>query len=204
MTETEAFNWLRENIGISAEQAARLRQFTALLLAENEHQNLISKASAADIWRRHIVDSAQLLAHAPDDGDWLDIGTGPGLPGMVIALCSARRVTLCEPRTRRVAFLRSAVAALGLGDRVTIAPLTAARLKSPPFAVISARAVAALDVLLEDARHLSTANSVWILPKGRHGDEELAHSYQCDMFHVKRSITDPDSVILVGKGKPRP
>ena len=115
----------------------RLARFAALVVAENAAQNLIAPSTIDHIWARHVLDSLQLLALAPE-GHWLDIGTGGGFPGLAIAIASERSVTLVEPRKRRARFLADCVDQLGLADRVTV---VAARIASVDVEadVISAR-----------------------------------------------------------------
>ena len=86
MDEFEARQWLEQELDVPRETFARLDAFIELLRRENEVQNLVSRASLDHIWVRHIVDSAQLLRFAPKDAaTWLDLGTGAGFPGLIIA-----------------------------------------------------------------------------------------------------------------------
>lgn len=201
MTEEEAQGWFRERY-VSRETACL--QFAHLVAAEQHHQNLVSPSSLPLIWSRHIVDSAQLLDHAPDDGLWVDIGSGAGFPGMIVALLSHRPVVLIEPRRKRAEFLRCAVFELGLDSRVSVhaAKAETVELKA---AVISARAVAPLPELLAVAAPLSTANTRLILPKGRSAREEVAAARRSwhGVFHVEPSITDADSLIIIARGVKR-
>jgi 16S rRNA (guanine527-N7)-methyltransferase len=202
MTEEDARSWLRSVFGAAAEE--RLAHFAELLEAENTRQNLISTATLASVWSRHLVDSAQLLPLASDTpGLWVDIGSGAGLPGIVVALLSDRPVTLVEPRRLRVEFLERSIAALRVTDRVRVVPARsdAARLPAPA-AVISARAVAALPLLLETSSHLADEATLWVLPKGRAAASEVADarkSWQGE-FHVEPSITDPGAGIVIIRG----
>lgn len=185
---------------------ARLERFCELLLAENQRQNLISKPSEAQIWQRHVADSVQLLEHvsretlrSSDVAPWLDLGTGAGFPGIVIAaILPTTPVVLVESRARRVEFLEESVRELGLahctviGDRLErVEPFVAS--------VISARAFAPLDKLLRLSSPFSTRATRYALPKGRsaaHELEALKPSIR-KLFHVKQSLTDPDSGIIV-------
>ena len=186
----------------------RLDRYAAMLLDENQQQNLISKPSQAHLWQRHIADSAQLLEHVPREtyttaapGSWLDLGTGPGLPGLVIAiLCPTIPVVLVESRTRRVEFLECCVTELGLANCTIIG----ARLEQVnPFEnwVISARAFAPLEKLLRLSAPFSTNATRYLLPKGRSAAHELENSKASirRMFHVKHSLTDADAGIIVSK-----
>ncbi|ASJ89828.1 16S rRNA (guanine(527)-N(7))-methyltransferase RsmG [Porphyrobacter sp. CACIAM 03H1] len=185
---------------------ARLEAFAALVLDENLRQNLIAKATEPQLWQRHIADSAQLLENvsretlgANGGGPWLDLGSGPGFPGLVIAaLCPNMPVVLVESRARRVQFLNRAIAALDLrkcrveGQRLEhVAPFEAR--------AISARAFAPLTRLLDLSAPFSTRRTVYVLPKGRSAAQELdtlKPSIRA-MFHVKHSLTDPEAGIIV-------
>jgi len=189
-----------------AEGMARLEAFAALVLAENQRQNLIAKATEPHIWQRHIADSAQLLENVSREtlganagGPWLDLGSGPGFPGLVIAvLCLNMPMVLVESRSRRAEFLESAIAALDLrkcrveGQRLE---------RITPFAAraISARAFAPLPKLLSLSAPFSTSTTRYVLPKGRSAAQELEALKPSirAMFHVKHSLTDPDAGIIV-------
>jgi 16S rRNA (guanine527-N7)-methyltransferase len=184
---------------VSRETAERLERFESLLRGESHRQNLVSRGTLDELWSRHLLDSAQLVRFEPHDGaSWLDIGSGAGLPGIVVALVVAGPVVLCEPRRLRTEFLERAVAELGLSDRVKVAPLKAEKLAGQ-FDVITARAVASVDRLLAISTHLSTRNTLWVLPKGRSAQSELAEArrhWHCEATTVP-SLTDPDSGILL-------
>ena len=191
-----------------AASAAKLEAYTSLLLEENQRQNLISRPSEAKLWERHIADSAQLLEHVPREtykqgppGPWLDLGTGPGLPGLVIAILRPRiPVVLVESRTRRVEFLEKCVEKLDLHNCTVIGQ----RLERvSPFEswIISARAFAPLDKLIALSAPFSTKATRYLLPKGRSAAQELADAKPKirKMFHVKHSLTDPEAGIIVSK-----
>ena len=99
---------------VSRETSDKLERFSEILIAENQIQNLISKLTEADLWTRHFADAAQLISFAPEGASWIDIGSGAGLPGLVIAILTKAPVTLVEPRRLRAEFLSRAVAELGL------------------------------------------------------------------------------------------
>ena len=114
---------------VSRETLALLEQYVALLLKENARQNLIARSTTHEIWQRHIADSAQLVRFAPrPDSSWLDIGSGAGLPGMVIAILAQGPVTLVEPRKLRADFLTCAAKTLGLDGRVKVHAAKAERI----------------------------------------------------------------------------
>jgi 16S rRNA (guanine527-N7)-methyltransferase len=185
---------------VSRETLRKLEAFVLLLRDANARQNLISATSGNQIWSRHILDSAQLVRFEPFEGaSWLDIGSGAGLPGIVIACLVEGPVTLAEPRRLRAEFLNDAIRALNL--RATVEGRKVERITGT-FDAITARAVAPLDRLLEISQHLSTRKTVWALPKGRSAQSELADAQRSwqGTFHVERSVTDSESFILVGTG----
>jgi 16S rRNA (guanine527-N7)-methyltransferase len=204
MTEEEAKNWLVRHCHVSRETMKRLEAFVDAVIAENEHQNLISAATVPHIWSRHIADSAQLLRlrAEPCSGlPWLDLGTGAGFPGMIIAILAGFPVILVESRRKRFAFLGRQVEALGL-DNVTVHGGRLETLATRVAEVISARAFAPLPRLFELAHRFSTEKTVWLLPKGRSAREELesvTSSWQ-GVFHVEPSLTDAEAAIVVATG----
>jgi 16S rRNA (guanine527-N7)-methyltransferase len=179
---------------------ARLEQLAAIVIAESERQNLISRSTLESIWARHIVDSLQLLPFAPE-GNWLDIGTGAGFPGLAVAAAEPERVIwLVEPRRLRADFLRRAGDALGLRNvTVVSARVEAVQQRAK---VISARAVARVGAVLASAVHCARDETIWLLPKGRAAREEVAEARQSwhGVFHVEQSITDPESSIVIARG----
>ena len=184
---------------VSRETFDRITAYVGLLRDGAAQQNLIAPSTLETIWERHVSDSAQLVRFEPHPGaSWADIGSGAGLPGVIIALLTEGPITLIEPRRLRAEFLVDVVRKLGLAGRVTIAPCKVERAEGQ-FDVITARAVAALDSLLAMARHLSKNGTVWVLPKGRNAQSELAQAqrnWHCDSL-VEQSRTDPESQILV-------
>ncbi|MFL6844834.1 MAG: 16S rRNA (guanine(527)-N(7))-methyltransferase RsmG [Allosphingosinicella sp.] len=190
-------------LDVPRETIARLEQLADLLREENQRQNLVSEGSLAEIWSRHFLDSAQLVRFAPQHAQtWLDLGSGAGFPGLIVALVGPFSVTLVESRRLRAEFLRRAVALLGLGDRVEILCARAETIEARAFDVISARAFAPLERLLPLAGRFSSLGTVWILPKGRSAESELAavrSSWQGE-FRLEPSLTDPDARIIVASG----
>ena len=204
MTELEAQDWLRANFDVSRETAERLESFIAYLKREASSQNLIAASTLESIWSRHIVDSAQLLRLMPDDapanGKWIDLGSGAGFPGIVVAILSKHPVTLVESRGRRIDYLQRAIELLDL-DNLTLAGMPLERLETAPYSVISARAFAPLPRLFELAARFSTDKTNWLLPKGRNAVkewEEVQPVWTGD-FRIEPSVTDGDSGILVGQ-----
>ena len=177
---------------------ARLEALVNMVREENQRQNLVSRASLESVWSRHILDSAQLVRYASAwAGRWLDIGSGAGFPGLVVAMLHCSKVVLVEARRSRAEFLGRAASALAI--EVEIVCAKAESLAPRPFDVISARACAPLERLLALGEKFSTPATCWILPKGRSAQSELEAaraSWQGD-FHLEPSLTDADARIVV-------
>ena len=198
MTEDEA----RASLDVSRETMERLDSFVSLLRDENERQNLVSRSSLDQVWVRHILDSAQLIRFASSgSGAWLDLGSGSGFPGLVVALLRPQPMTLVESRKLRVDFLHRAAAVLGVTERTTIRCARVEALPGEPFGVISARAFAPLDKLLAIAERFAAPETLWVLPKGRNAKSELeaAESLWQGDFRLEPSLTDPEAQIIVAR-----
>lgn len=188
--------------GVSRETSDRLDRYQNLLLRWTERINLIAPSTRASIATRHIADSLQLWPHAPAEArSWVDLGSGGGLPGLVIAIIAAEQrpgltVTLVESDQRKAVFLRHAAAELGLPARVV-----ARRIESlPPMPqdVISARALAPLPRLLELSRPFLHSGTVLLFPKGRSAHSELTEARRHWHIEVEAvpSRTDRQGVLL--------
>jgi 16S rRNA (guanine527-N7)-methyltransferase len=187
---------------VSRETLGRLQEFEAMVKRWTPAINLISKSSVSEIWGRHIVDSAQLFAFCPEGAThWLDIGSGGGFPGLVIAILAKEampglKVTLVESDARKATFLRHAATALSLTvdvrtDRIESLP----GLKAD---VVSARALAPLNDLLPYALQHLAPGGVALFPKGARHAEEAAVARQAWRFDLesKPSLSDPNAAIL--------
>lgn len=201
--ESSAKQWLRDGVAADAAVFGRLEQLLELLLAENEQQNLIAKGTIPHIWQRHIVDSAQLLTVPRETvpaGLWLDLGTGAGFPGLVVAsLQLEREVVLVDSRRLRIEWLKRAAEALDLPN-VRVIQSRVEELPLVQASVISARAFAPLEKLLEISARFSTPETLWVLPKGASAKHELAilpKKWQ-HVFHVEQSLTDESAGIVTG------
>ena len=188
---------------VSRETQERLIAFSRALEKWSGRINLIARSTTADIWTRHILDAAQLIAFAPENPRiWCDLGSGGGLPGIVIACVLAQttpdcEVVLIESDARKAAFLTMVSRELSIKTRVLTARIEVA---TPVGAdVVSARALAPLPLLLSYvARHLGPGG-VALLPKGRNHAQEVEaarHSWHFDL-HAEPGRVDPDGAILV-------
>lgn len=189
---------------VSRETQERLALLVAELVKWQNAKNLVSSATLSDIWTRHVADSLQLFALAPDARTWLDLGSGGGFPGLVIGICLAEhgqgRIHLVESNARKCAFLRHAA-------RVTGAPVTvhASRIEdivgefTEKVDVVTARALAPLPILLGWCKELLRTGTLGLFPKGQYLDAELteASKYWKIQASTVVSVTDPAARILL-------
>ena len=176
----------------------RIERYVELLVEENCRQNLIARSTEAQVWGRHILDSAQLAAHArAEDRFLLDIGSGAGLPGIVLALLGRWQVTLVEPRRKRAEFLMNLRSTLRLDHvEVVVAGVEAVARHAD---LITARAVAPAAEIFRLAVDCFDRQTRFILPKGRsaQADVDLAKRHWHGVFHVEQSLTDPSAGIVI-------
>lgn len=203
-TEAEAQGWLRDVLAADDAAMARLGHLVELLLAENERQNLVARGTLPHVWQRHVVDSAQLLCVPREtlpEGSWLDLGSGAGFPGLVVAALEPNRpVTLVDSRRLRTEWLERAARELGLAN-VEVVLARVEDLPQHAWNVISARAFAPLDKLLTISARFSTPDTLWLLPKGAGAQHELdmLPTTWRQMFHVEQSLTDPAAGVIAGR-----
>lgn len=189
-------------IGVSRETMDRLETYAALLEKWNPRINLVSRNTLADLWMRHFVDSAQVYTLAPQGfSHWVDLGSGGGFPGLVCAIIGAEKApdakfTLVESDTRKSVFLRTVIRETGLqaqviADRIEkFAPLNAD--------VLSARALADLNILLGFAQRHLQESGIALFPKGVNWEKEVQAARQSWFFHDQaiKSKTESGAVIL--------
>lgn len=187
-----------------AQAFGRLELLVERLEQANTTQNLVSHASLASAWVRHIADSAQLLDHVPRETSfWLDLGSGAGFPGLVTAVMRPDCQTiLVESRKLRIRWLLDMIDALGC-QNCRVEGRDVRKMDAIEASVISARAFAPLDRLIAFSARFSTATTRWVLPKGRSAAQEVRNLPPPlrAMFHVKQSMTDAEAGIVVGTGK---
>jgi len=192
-----------EAFGVSRETLDRLATYEALLKSWQKAVNLVSPATLDDIWHRHFADSAQLLALAPEGAReatrvWVDVGSGAGFPGLVLAILLAERgggrMVLVESDRRKAAFLGEVARQTGVPVEILCQRIEkiATQAKLGPIDVITARALAPLPRLLELAAPLFSANTVALLPKGRDARAEVEEALMVWSFELRLvpSLTD--------------
>ncbi len=192
---------------VSRETMARLQIMHDLLGHWQKATNLISQKSFADCWLRHFADSAQLAPLVHEAPVWVDLGSGAGFPGLVVALLREDvAMHLVESNGRKAAFLQTVCREAGIG--ATIHHCRAEALNpgdlGPPD-VISARALAPLNELMDLAHGLAGPYTQFIFPKGQHMVEEVEKSTKYWNFTENqiKSLTDPHGRILMISGLTR-
>ena len=186
---------------VSRETLALLSAYVALLEKWQPRINLVSPATLPDIWHRHILDSAQLLRHLPlalghQRCQILDIGSGAGFPGLVLAILGAGDVQLVESDQRKAVFLQTVIRELGLSASVSNQRIETLRACQPD--VITARAVAALPKLMSLIAPQLHNDLTCLFLKGASVDDELTNfqTYSTMLPHLYPSVTSEDGVIL--------
>lgn len=182
---------------VSRETRERLEIYAALLLRWNRTINLISRRDEAVLWERHIADSLGLLPLLPADFPFgVDLGSGGGLPGLVLAIAAERPFQLVESDQRKAAFLREAARATGAD--VTVHATRIERCEIRGATLLTARALAPLSRLLGWAAPLLANDAICLFPKGRDHVAELTDA--ATQWHMRvesfASLTDPAAVYL--------
>jgi len=191
---------------VSRETEERLDRLVGELIRWQQAKNLVSGATLADVWTRHISDSLQLLTHAPTARRWLDLGSGGGFPGLVLGISLSElggHIDLVESNARKCAFLRHVA-------RVTEAPVTVHQARIEDVVgqfvgkvdVVTARALAPLPLLLDWCKELLRTGTTGVFPKGQHLEAELtaASKYWKIQATTFPSVTDSAAAILVVDG----
>ena len=196
---------------VSRETYDKLRAYEALIQKWNPSINLVAKSTLSDVWNRHIIDSAQVYFAASDERSsvWTDIGSGGGLPGVVIATLAQgedrqTNVTMVESDKRKSVFLRTTIRELGLSN----AKVTNERIESAQIQIsdiVSARALAPLTDLFTLSRGFSNQNSTFLFQKGKNwaSEIEIAQNHWSFEYDAIKSKTDRNAVILKIRGLSR-
>jgi 16S rRNA (guanine527-N7)-methyltransferase len=189
---------------VSRETAARLDRFVEVLLAWQQHTNLIAASTEATVWTRHVADSLQLLPLAPNTKVWADLGSGAGFPGLAIACALAEKpgaqVHLVESNRKKSTFLREAIAATQVPAIVhTVRIEDFVENTAEKIEVVTARALAPLPALLPMVYPLLKRGALGLFPKGQDVGVELTEAAKCWNVHhsLVPSLTDPKGQIVV-------
>jgi 16S rRNA (guanine527-N7)-methyltransferase len=192
---------------VSRETEKRLDIFVETLLLWQQRQNLIASSTIPQIWTRHIADSLQLLPLAPDARTWVDFGSGAGFPGLALACALADKpdavVHLIESNGKKAAFLNEAVRLTGANAKVHQERAEAfAENCAEPVQVVTARAVASLKILCDQAFPLIAKGALGLFPKGQDVDAELTEAAKYWTLEAEKvpSKTSPAGSIVVIRG----
>jgi len=184
-------------LGVSRETLERLEIYVELLLKWQRAINLIGPGTVADVWGRHVLDSGQLMPYIPKDkSPVVDIGSGAGLPGLVLAIMGVPDVKLVESDSRKCVFLREA--ARMTKTQVDIVESRVEYLENMAAGVITARALAPLSKLVELSQSVTKPNTLYLFLKGKNLKNELTHlknNWRMQL-EIHPSVTNPDGSIL--------
>ena len=196
---------------VSRETYDKLRAYEALIQKWNPSINLVAKSTLPDVWNRHIIDSAQVYVAAVDvrSSTWTDIGSGGGLPGIVIATLAQGdghqiNVTMVESDKRKSVFLRTAIRELGLSNAKVINERIE-NAQIPISGIVSARALASLTDLFTLAQGFSDPNTTFLFQKGKiwASEIETAQNHWSFDYDAIKSETNSNAVILKIRGLSR-
>jgi 16S rRNA (guanine527-N7)-methyltransferase len=186
-----------ERFPITDDHRDRLRAYVDLLGKWNRKINLVASSTLADVWRRHILDSAQILPLLPTGLRSLaDLGSGAGLPGLILAILGAPNVHLVESDSRKAAFLREAARITGVAVEIHVARIE--RVSPISADVVTARALAPLSELLEYSSPLLKPGGSCYFLKGQNRAEEIvaARRHWCFVSTEIPSLSEASSVVL--------
>ncbi|MFZ5963609.1 16S rRNA (guanine(527)-N(7))-methyltransferase RsmG [Thalassococcus sp. BH17M4-6] len=191
-----------DEMDVSRETLERLETYAELLKQWNPAINLVSKSTLTSLWTRHIIDSLQIFQLLPTPaGHWVDLGSGGGFPGVVVAICALDsapdlKVTLVESDQRKCTFLRTVLRETGANAAVHAKRIEA--LPSLNADILSARALADLPALLTHTDRHMCKTGIALFPKGATWKKELDSAQSTWRFNVitHKSKTDENSVVL--------
>ncbi len=201
MTRAEVLKAIASHIDVSRETEEKLESYVSELSKWTERINLISRGTRDDVWGRHILDSAQVYVAAGTEWTtWIDIGSGGGLPGIVVAILSAddpdKHVTLIESDQRKAVFLAHIVRYLNLS--ASVHPVRIEQFGKGSADIVSARALAPLSRLLSYSAELGRSGHRSLFLKGKSAEQELTEASKCWTFSAEKlpSWTSDEAVLL--------
>ena len=197
---------LLPGLNVSRETFLRLKEYEKLLFKWNAKINLVSRSTLDNFWNRHVLDSAQFLSSVGEKaGKWVDLGSGGGLPGLVVAILSdeiepVNKLFLVEADARKAVFLKTVCRELGLKVEVYNNRIE----ELPPISanIVSARALAPLKTLCLYAKNHLEKDGVAVFAKGENWKAELVEAQKKWIFNYEavKSTLHEGSVVLVLRG----
>jgi len=182
---------------VPRETEFKLIQYVEMIQESNQRINLVSESTLPHIWSRHILDSAQLLPHIPTAARTLaDLGSGAGLPGIVLAIMGVPGVHLVESIGKKASFLQQVAKELNLDIKIIHDRIE--NIKTRPFDIVTARALKPLPELLKLAKPLINKKSMCLLLKGQKAELELTEARKYWTFACTKtpSLSDPSGMVL--------
>ncbi len=202
MNSESLYRDLCEIYPVSRETFHKLEIYVDQLKKWQKKTNLIANSTVDDIWHRHVADSLQSIAIRPEARKWVDIGSGGGFPGLVIAACMSEHtnssVTLVESNSKKTAFLRQASRQMGANAKVITARIEDAVGEVVSPEIVTARALSSLSNLLELSSRWLTNGATALFHKGREYEQEIRETdglWTFDLVNHKSRIS-ADSVVL--------
>lgn len=186
---------------VSRETMQALDTYVSQLTRWQTVKNLVGPSTLTEVWSRHVADALQLLSLAPDARSWIDLGSGAGIPGLILAIAGKERgirVTLVESNARKCAFLTEAARLTGAPAEVRNARIETLIGSAAGADIVCARALASLDQLLAWSAPLLNSGTIGLFPKGRDVQAELtqAAARWTFTYDLVPSRTDPDARIV--------
>ncbi len=210
MVETftsENMNEFARTFDVSRETMERLAVYAEMLVKWQQRINLVGPSTLEVLWTRHFADSLELCQHAPlGSKNWLDIGTGAGFPGLVIATCGQQKnlqVNLVEANARKCAFLREVsrqIKAPVIIHNCRIEAIDSQTIQEMALDVVTARALAPLDLLLKLAQRPLECGATGVFPRGQDVEDELTACtkyWKVEAEIVERSFGLPGKMLVV-------
>ncbi|MES1202745.1 MAG: 16S rRNA (guanine(527)-N(7))-methyltransferase RsmG [Pseudomonadota bacterium] len=199
----------QRDIPVSRETREALATHLKLLLDWTPRINLVGPGQLDEYWKRHALDSAQLLRLAPEARTWIDLGSGAGFPGLVLACClkgvEGAMVDLIESNAKKAAFLREAIRATGAPARVRLQRVKQAAAAGGAYDAVTARAFAPLSRILDDAEPFLQSGAIGLFLKGESVESEIteAGSRWALTYQILPSLSDPRGRIIRVDGAER-
>lgn len=185
MTDLDGFGpeQLLDHVDVSRETIAKIECVVSLLVEWRQRVNLIGPSEMDHIWRRHVLDSLQLLPFIPADASTVDLGSGSGFPGLILGAGLSlpdAEIVLIETVGKKCAFLREAISTAGLKARVRQGRVE--NVRDVVADCVTARALAPLPKILAYAEKWFEQGAYGLFPKGRRWEEELTQAQECWKF----------------------
>jgi len=190
-----------ENFRLTSKQSYKIDQYIHEINDYNSHTNIVGKSTLIDPWNSHISDSIQICNFINNkQSSILDMGTGAGIPGLILAVCNFTDVSLVDSNSKKIEFIKNVCSKLNI--KVNIYHQRVESLNNRKFDYLVSRALANLNKLFFYSQKLSDNNTVLIFLKGKRVKDEINEASKCWKFHheLHKSISDKRGKIVIVKG----